>query len=142
MSSGYVRTQENGGNGGKAFADNLTETCQLVQVKIRSGRRIDSIQGVWTTPAGSRVTGESHGTGGGSLQSFTLEPGEYITRIDGRAGSRVDQLKFRTSKGRVHGPYGGSGGTPFTISNVQVGGFFGRSGEELDSIGFFTEGAC
>lgn len=139
---GFIRSQQNGGNGGREFADDLTETCQLVQVKIRSGNRVDSIQGFWSTPSGSQVSGAVHGGGGGSLKSFTLEPGEFITRIDGRAGSRVDQLEFHTNKGRVHGPFGKSGGQPFTITNVQVGGFFGRSGNALDSIGFFTTGKC
>lgn len=92
---GFIRSDEYGGNGGQAFADDLTETCQLVEVIIRSGDRIDSIQGVWLTPSGSRISGAVHGGRGGRLASFTLEPGEVITRVDGRWGAGAGARRAR-----------------------------------------------
>ena len=80
--------------------------------------------------------------GGGDQQSFNLAPGEFIVHIDGRSGEYVDQLKFSTNLGNVHGPYGGGGGDPFSLSNLHVGGFFGQSGEYLDAVGFFTAVDC
>jgi|CXWL01.1.fsa_nt_gi hypothetical protein len=140
---GYVCSQQNGGNGGVAFADNLTEFCQLVQVNLRAGSEVDAIQGVWSTPAGTRVTGTMHGGGGGTPASFDLDQDEFIVRVDGRSGSRVDQLTFTTNKGRTHGPYGGKGGDKdFHLSDLKVGGFCGRSGSGLDAIGFYTPGTC
>ena len=139
---GFARTQSYGGSGGGGFSDNLTETCRLVGVNLRSGSRIDGIQAVWSTPSGGEITGTWHGGAGGSPHEFRLAADEYITRIDGRSGTKTDQLKFTTNKGTVYGPFGGSGGTAFAISEVKVGGFFGRSGSELDDIGFFTPGQC
>jgi hypothetical protein len=139
---GYTRTQQHGGTGGGEFADNLTETCQLVGVNIRHGSRVDAIQGVWTTPSGAHVTGALHGGGGGELTSFSLAAGEYIVRIDGRSGARTDSLQFTTNTGKTYGPYGGSGGSAYSISDLKVAGFFGRSGSEVDAIGFFTPANC
>jgi hypothetical protein len=139
---GYVKTQRYGGSGGGAFSDDLTEACQLVQVTVRHGTRVDSIESVWSTPSGATFTGARHGGGGGSPSTFTLEKEEYITRIDGRSGSSVDQLTFTTNKGNKFGPYGKDGGSPFSIADVRVFGFFGSSGSSLDAIGFFTPGKC
>jgi Jacalin-like lectin domain len=138
----YVMTEQHGGNGGNAFTDDLTQSCRLVKVSIRHGSEVDGIQGTYLAPSGAEFTGAFHGGAGGSLDQFTLAPGEYITRIDGRSGGRTDQLKFTTSNGNVYGPYGGDGGTTWSITNVRVGGFFGRSGARLDAIGFFTPGEC
>lgn len=135
---GYVRSQEFGGSGGNPFADNLTEVSQLVRVNIRSGAGVDAIQAVWSTYSGTQVTGPVHGGGGGNPASFNLGPGEFIVRVDGRAGKSIDQLKFTTNLGNTHGPYGGGGGNPFSIPNLHIGGFFGRSGARVDAIGFFS----
>ncbi|POZ59936.1 jacalin-like lectin [Chromobacterium alticapitis] len=138
----YTRTQQFGGEGGSSFADNLTEVCRLSQINIRHGSRVDSIQGVWITPSGDQVTGSKHGGDGGELTSIVLAGNEYIVRVDGRSGSRVDQLSFTTNLGNVYGPYGGSGGSAFSLSGTHIGGFFGRSGSELDSVGFFNRVDC
>jgi hypothetical protein len=97
---------------------------------------------VWITTNGFALQGPRHGGGGGSESSFDLAEGEFITRIEGRSGSEVDQLTFTTNKGNKHGPYGGGGGAPFAVSDINVGGFFGRSGDRLDQIGFYATAAC
>jgi len=138
---GFAKTKSFGGAGGTIFSDDLTETCQLIQVNIRHGSRIDGIQGVWQGLNGAVIQGVWHGGQGGTLACIKLAPGELIVRIDGRSGTRIDQLTFTTNKGNVY-KYGGSGGDPFSVSDVKVGGFFGQAGAELDRIGFFTTGTC
>lgn len=138
----YAKTQQYGGGGGDAFSDDLTQSCRLSSVTIRSGDYIDAIQGTYTTPSGATYSSGPHGGGGGDQQSFNLAPGEYIVHVDGRSGDYVDQLTFSTNLGNVHGPYGGGGGSPFTLSSLHVGGFFGQSGSYLDAIGFFTAVDC
>lgn len=138
----YSKTQQYGGPGGDAFSDDLTQSCRLSSVTIRSGGYVDSIQGTYTMPSGATYSPGPHGGGGGDQQSFNLAPGEFIVHIDGRSGTYIDQLKFSTNLGNVHGPYGGDGGDPFTLSNLHVGGFFGQSGRYLDAVGFFTAVDC
>jgi hypothetical protein len=139
---GFVPTQSHGGNGGNAFSDDLTQTCQLVKVLIRHGSGVDGIQGTYLLPSGAEASGAYHGGDGGSPTEFQLEAGEYIVRVAGRSGGRVDQLTFITNTGRSYGPYGGNGGNAFSIDGIKVGGFFGRSGSRLDAIGFYTPGKC
>ncbi|WP_211441402.1 jacalin-like lectin [Collimonas humicola] len=140
---GFTRTEQHGGSGGGAFSTDLTETCQLVGINIRHGSGVDAIQAVWSTPSGSRTTGAWYGGDGGELSSINLAANEYITRVEGRSGSGVDQLKFITSTGAAYGPFGGGGGDPFLLTNLQdVRGLFGRSGSGLDAIGFFVPAKC
>jgi Jacalin-like lectin domain len=137
---GFVPTQQHGGQGGAAFSDDLTQTCRLAEVNIRHGSKVDAIQAVYTTPSRATITGPMHGGDGGSLSNFKLENDEYITRIEGRFGGRTDALRFTTNKGRSFGPYGGDGGAAYVVEGVQVRGFLGRSGDQLDAIAFFTPG--
>lgn len=137
--SAYAKTQQYGGSGGGPFSDDLTQSCRLSTVTIRSGTYVDGIEGTYTMPSGATFSGGYHG---GSPQSFDLAPNEYITHVDIRSGRYVDQLKFTTNLGNVHGPFGGDGGGAYSLSNLNVGGFFGQSGTYLDAIGFFTEVDC
>ena len=140
--NGYVRTVESGGGGGDAFQDDLTEVCRLIGLNIRAGEYVDALQCIWSTPAGSTVSGTQHGGGGGSLNQISLDMNEYIVRVDGRSGIYIDQLTFTTNVGRKIGPFGGGGGDPFSLPNLNVGGFFGQSGDLLDAVGVFTPGQC
>jgi len=136
--SPYVKTLSYGGSGGGDFSDNLTNTVRVTQISIRHGKYVDSIQTTWLTTEGKSITGERHGGDGGSEDTFSLSEGEYITDINGRSGKLVDQLTFYSNFGKEYGPYGGSGGSPFEIKDICVGGFFGKSGKYLDAIGVFT----
>lgn len=142
VTTSYRRSEQEGGTGGDPFADDLTEVCRLVTVRIRSGSRIDAITAVWRMADGSTRPGRQHGGSGGTEQQFSLDADEYINRIEGRSGAEVDQLTFFTSKGRRYGPYGGNGGLPFEITGGPVNGFFGRSGSRVDAIGGFTLSQC
>lgn len=139
----YTKTSTYGGGGGNAFQDDLTEVCRLVAINLRSGSRIDMIQAVWERPDGSRFEGQAHGGSGGDFHRIDLQPGEKIVRVDLRSGSEVDQLTFYTDKGAKYGPFGGDGGDPHSLTNLEaVTGFIGRSGSRLDQIGFWIPAKC
>jgi len=134
----YTPSQQYGGTGGGEFNDDLTQTTQITQINIWSGSEVDAIQTTWSKQGGGTFTGVKHGGGGGSLKTITLAAGEYITRVDGRSGSRIDQLTFTTNLGNKYGPYGGDGGSAFSLTNLKVGGFLGRSGSRLDAFAVFS----
>jgi hypothetical protein len=136
----YVKTDQHGGQGGRDFSDNLTETIGITRLSIRHGDYIDSIQTTWLTADGRTITGNHHGGVGGTKSIIKLSDGEYINRIEGRSGDYIDQLTFYTNLSRKYGPYGGHGGSPFRLTNLCVGGFFGSSGDLLDAIGVFNSG--
>lgn len=138
----YKPTQQYGGTGGNAFSDDLTQSCRIGTVKIRSGTYVDAIEVVYVKPGGATYSGGQHGGNGGTAHSFNLAANESIVRVDGRSGKYVDQLKFTTNLGNVYGPYGGGGGNAFALPGLQVGGILGRSGTYLDNIGFFTAASC
>lgn len=138
----YRRSQRFGGSGGGEFSDDLTEVCRLVEVRVRSGARVDAIQCVWELADGDTRVGALHGGGGGGEHAFTLDHGEYINRVVLRSGAEIDQLTFYTSEGRTHGPYGGGGGGTHEISAPVITGFFGRSGGRLDALGAFSPTQC
>lgn len=138
----YAPSTQYGGGGGDVFSDDLTQSCRVQQVNIQAGDFIDAIQMEYVTPSGQVIIGPLHGGPGGNAVSFELAPNEQIVAISGSAGDFVDSLKFTTSLGKVWGPYGGSGGAPFSINGANVGGIFGRSGQFLDAIGFYSPAAC
>ncbi|HLP61626.1 MAG TPA: jacalin-like lectin [Candidatus Deferrimicrobium sp.] len=133
----YFKSAQHGGVGGNAFSDDLTQVKSITQIVVRSGSFVDAIAVTYLLTSGETIT-VSHGGSGGSPSIIQLREGEYIMRIDGRAGDFVDQIVFRTNMGAIFGPFGGNGGNPFSIRDIQVGGFFGRSGDFIDAIGVFT----
>merc|ERR1712179_214555 len=112
-----------GGGGGGPFSDRAYGNLGKIKtVKIRSQRRIDSIQFTY-----------------GNFDIFTLEEDEVIVRVNGRSQSRVDSLTFHTSKGRQYGPYGGFGGREFVAMGDELRFVSGRSQSEVDQIQFHFE---
>ena len=57
-----------------------------------------------------------------SKHVIELGEGEYITQIEGRHGTMIDQICFKTEYGREFGPYGGVGGRPFICKPTRLGG--------------------
>ena len=127
-----------GGRGGNYYSDAQTGGRQLIEVRIRSGAFIDAIQTVYVDAIGQKYESKRYGGGGGNLDVFKLQPGEYITRISGKYGSFVDSLLIQTNKGRAKG-WGGTGGSAnYTYTappGSSIHGFFGRSGRFIDSVG-------
>ncbi|MET8150851.1 jacalin-like lectin [Actinoplanes sp. NPDC049668] len=129
-----------GGPHGTPFTDVAAVPLggRVAQVGIRAGSRVDQVS---LTPDGAAAF--VHGGGGGTAQSLTLAAGEYLTTATVHTGVRSGQtrvfgIRFATSAGRVL-----SGGT-FTSTSVtyqapagwQISGFHGRSGAEVDKVGF------
>lgn len=137
----YKPTQQFGGPGGSPFSDDLTQSCRIGTVNIRSGTYVDAIEVIYVKPGGATYSGGKHGGGGGSPHSFNLAANENIVRVDVRSGTYIDQLKFTTNLGNVYGPYGGNGGSASAVTG-QIGGILGRSGTYLDNIGFFVAASC
>lgn len=146
---------EVGGKGGKLFFDNVSESSnfgpsifgdnakptqwEICQVDVWGGNVIDAIQCHWrgkqgTSVAGQIVSGQKHGGNDGTLHTFTLAQGEYITALKCKVGIRVDSIIFRTNL-RDSEKFGGEGGDrEFTLDGPVVG-FRGREGVVLDAIG-------
>jgi hypothetical protein len=85
--------------------------------------------------AGSRMGTEFvHGT---VYTDFLLGAGEHITEVSGRHGSLIDQLAFKTNKGRSQKFGSSTGGTAFTLSSYGevVKGFTVGFGGHLHFIG-------
>ncbi|MFD1662790.1 jacalin-like lectin [Streptomyces caeni] len=129
-----------GGPHGDYFTDigTVPAGTRATTVALRSGSRVDQMS---ITLAGG--TALAHGGTGGTASSLTLGSGEYLTTArlcqgqkDGR--TRVFYAEFTTNLGNTL-----AGGT--TTSDCvtrtapagwQIAGFHGRSGSEVDKIGF------
>lgn len=75
--------------------------------------------------------------------SFNLEEIGSDARLVGvalRSGSLVDQITFIFTSSLLpfgmFGPYGGSGGTSGVTFAPEIKGFYGRSADAIDQIGF------
>ena len=132
-----------GGSGGGAFNDMPMDNCgaEVKRINIRSGRVVDSIQFTYRPTTGQDIVTPKHGGNGGSMSQIDLDVdgGEKIIGVFGRSGNVVDQLGFVTNEGRVYGPYGENGGSSFKIANCHIRGDMGKSGNKLDSIGFYCD---
>ena len=115
---------------------------------------IHSIRTTYRNNRGQTATTARHGSEHGVSHRVHFGPQERIIAVVGRAGheirggihkNRVYQLAFLTDypiaggsvriSGHVFGPYGPELGELFIV-NKKVVSFLGRSGSELDSIGF------
>ncbi len=110
-----------GGDGGGPFQARTFGT-----IGLRTGNYVDQIQ-----LDGRRFGGD----GGGDRGSISLEPDEFITRVDIRSGVYIDNVKFTTSSGRVFGG-GGDGGGLQSLVNIQLLAIGGRAGDYVDNLRF------
>jgi WD40 repeat protein len=125
-----------GGPGGNVFNDVLVAGERFTKIDVCANAVIVSIQ--FTT--NTRVFAK-HGGAGGTCVTFTLGADETITELFGRTGLLVDQIGFRTDKGRTLGPYGGAGGVAFSEKppvGSSLAGFNGGAGLLLDRISLTT----
>ena len=134
-----------GGPGGSPFDDAAPAQMEIGELHIRSDQFINQLQVIYRNPVNGQVTpSPTHGGNGGQLTVITLNPGEFIIEINGRAGKVVDSLLVRTNQGRIFSNLGGNGGeNPFRFhldigSGEEIFGFSGRSGLLLDAIGVHT----
>jgi hypothetical protein len=129
-----------GGGGGSSFDDVNVLTClhnktTVSALQLRTGSRVDKLIVTYKSTQGTQV--DEHGGNGGSTgNTLTLLPGQFIQRLNGRSGARIDQLNITLTDGRSVGG-GGGGGSPYdwSVPNGSfVLGFSGRSGAELDAV--------
>jgi hypothetical protein len=131
-----------GGEGGTPWEDarDILEHGPITRIEIRSGAEIDSIQVYY-----GGLPGQKHGGGGGGEGVFELKPGYVIDRIQTRAGSRVDKLRFVARRpGSDEDPqlsqeFGRDGGHPFEIvapDGLALRSISGRAGKRVDKLTF------
>ncbi|MBO4253228.1 jacalin-like lectin [Streptomyces griseorubiginosus] len=118
--------------------DSVPAGARATTIGLRSGSRVDQMN--LTLATGTTL---AHGGTGGTASSLTLGSGEYVTTAYLCQGSyndhtRVFYAKFTTNLGRTL-----AGGTTTSDcvtrtapSGWQIAGFHGRSGDEVDKIGF------
>jgi len=129
-----------GGTGGVDFNDEpfISRGSGVVEVRIRSGSRVDAVQMLLQDPKGNQYELPWHGGGGGQPHTFRMNPGQFVTKIYGRYGSGVDHIHVVTNLGEI-GDGGGDGGGADYVYEVpdryQIVGFYGRSGDKIDAIG-------
>ncbi|NNN30753.1 endonuclease [Streptomyces sp. S3(2020)] len=129
-----------GGPHGDYFTDiaAVPSGAQATAISLRAGSRVDQV-GV-TLSNGTTLT---HGGTGGTYRSLTLGSTEYVTsaylcRAKHDGHTRVFYAKFTTNLGNTLA--GGATTSDCTTVTAptgwQISGFHGRTGDEVDKIGF------
>ncbi|ARJ64978.1 hypothetical protein WV31_04500 [Magnetospirillum sp. ME-1] len=130
-----------GGGGGGPFDDvdittYIPRKTRIMSIGLRSGERTDQLRTTYMDDTGQQQTKSHGGTGGSDRGTLQLLPDQFVTRVWGRSGAKLDQLNIQISDGRVIGGGGGGGGgyswTP-PAGNFVLG-FKGRCGAEVDGI--------
>ncbi|MFF5144892.1 jacalin-like lectin [Streptomyces sp. NPDC013157] len=118
--------------------DKVAAGARATSISLRSGSRVDQV-GV-TLADGTTLT---HGGTGGTASSLTLGSSEYVTTAylcEGKYNNttRIFYAKFTTNLGRTlaGGATTSDCATRTAPSGWQIAGFHGRSGDELDKVGF------
>ncbi|MER7187047.1 jacalin-like lectin [Streptomyces hyaluromycini] len=118
--------------------DKVAAGARATSISLRSGSRVDQV-GI-TLADGTTLT---HGGTGGTASSLTLGSNEYVTTAylcesKYNNTTRIFYAKFTTNLGNTL-----AGGTTTSDcvtrtapSGWQIAGFHGRSGDELDKVGF------
>ena len=138
--SNFQLSDQFGGPHGDYYQDidSVQAGARATVISLRSGSRVDQVG--LTLSSGTTLT---HGGTGGTASSLTLGTGEYVTSAYLCEGtysghSRIFYTRFTTNLGNTL-----AGGT--TTSDCvtrtaptgwQIAGFHGRSGDELDKVGF------
>jgi len=76
---------------------------------------LDYVSAIKATFASGTVSGWFGGSND-TESCFTLSTDEYIVSVLVKAGAIIDAVQFTSSLGNTYGPYGGVGGTPYTVS--------------------------
>lgn len=132
-----------GGDGGNSFYWNqFVADWHVSRIRLRSGSEIDGIQIFASHKDSPYSTSDSgyYGGSGGYEHYYNVQPGDWINRLDVRAGRRIDSIAFYTKRNGGPSKYGGDGGVSFTIvppsEDYRWTGIIGRSGDRLDKLGF------
>ncbi|KAG3149165.1 hypothetical protein PC128_g23459 [Phytophthora cactorum] len=137
-----------GGPHGVHFSDAaLVKSGQKVlSINLRAAERVDAVILTIVNPSGEESTLYHGGRGGVLKTPLALAEGEYITIMEAHTGkhkehTRVKYIKFTTNLGNFieGGTWMGYNitdqvGTDTAKDGYQLGGFIGRSGDELDRV--------
>jgi len=138
--SAFQFSEQFGGPHGNYYddIDAVPAAARATTIGLRTGSRVDQMN--LTLSNGTTL---SHGGTGGTAASLTLSSTEYVTsaylcRAEYDSHTRIFYAKFTTNLGRTL-----AGGTTTSDcvtrtapSGWQIAGFHGRSGDEVDKIGF------
>ncbi len=127
-----------GGRGGNEFKDSgFKDQTRIKTITVYAGNIIDSIEITYITE--NKVTkSDRHGGGGGDKNVFNLDDDEYIIKISGKYGNKVDSLIIQTNKRTLKKCGKDGGDVNFSYEapeGMEIIGFFGHAGDTLDSIG-------
>jgi len=136
----YQFSEQFGGPHGDYFTDitAVAAGARATTLTVRAAARVDRIG---LTLADGTVLG--HGGTGGTEQKLTLASGEYLTSAtlcQGRYNNttRIFSARFTTNTGRTlaAGTTTSDCATRTAPAGWQIAGFHGRTGAEVDKIGF------
>ncbi|AUG81817.1 endonuclease [Kitasatospora sp. MMS16-BH015] len=136
----YQASEQFGGPHGDFYndIDRVPAGAQAAVVSLRSGSRVDQVG--LTLADGTSLT---HGGTGGTAASLTLGGGEYVNSATLCEGSysghtRIFYASFGTNLGRslAGGTTTADCVTRTAPAGWQFAGFQGRSGDEVDKLGF------
>ncbi|MEU0409487.1 jacalin-like lectin [Streptomyces griseorubiginosus] len=138
--SAYQLSDQFGGPHGDYFNDitGVPAGARATTLGLRAGSRVDQLS--LTLANGTTL---AHGGTGGTASSLTLGSGEYLTSAQLCQGvkdgnTRIFYAKFTTSLGRT---LAGGTSTSDCVTRTaptgwQIAGFHGRTGDEVDKVGF------
>lgn len=138
--SAFQLSDQFGGPHGDYFndIDSVPAAARATTITLRSGSRVDQMG--LTLSNGTTLT---HGGTGGTASSLTLGSGEYVTSAQLCQGvkdgnTRIFYAKFGTNLGNslAGGTTTSDCVTRTAPSGWQIAGFHGRTGDEVDKIGF------
>ncbi|KAI9984544.1 hypothetical protein PInf_005902 [Phytophthora infestans] len=119
----------------------VTTSPTLLSIILRAAERVDAVILTIVNPAGEENTFYHGGFGGVLKTPLTLAQGEYITVMEAHEGkhkgrTRVKYIKFTTNLGNFieGGTRTDKTGSDTAEDGYQLGGFAGRSGDELDLV--------
>lgn len=134
-------TATHGGSGGSAFDWPLPDASwRLGWIYMKTGKYVDSIEVWWVDKIGNyHYAGKAGGSGGFGV-NYPIDVNGEIYYAEGRSGNKLDAVKMiRFVDDPVEG--GGTGGVSWfePIQHPRTyQGFFGRSGQVIDRLGFYT----
>jgi Jacalin-like lectin domain len=136
----YQYSDQFGGPHGTPFDDvpRVPARARAAAISLRSGSRVDQV-GVTLTDG----TALTHGGTGGAASALTLGGDEHVTSAylcqgTHQGHTRIFYARFTTSTGRT---LAGGSTTSTCVTRTappgwQVAAFHGRSGDEVDKLGF------
>ena len=136
----YQLSDQHGGPHGDYFndIDRVAPGAQATAISLRAGERVDQVG--LTLRDGTTL---SHGGTGGTYYELALGSTEYVTsaylcQAKHNGHTRISYARFTTNLGRTlaGGTTAGVCVTRTAPEGWQIVGFHGRSGDEVDKLGF------